>query len=294
MVRIGIIGTGFGVRSMIPTFQKIKGCTVVALSGRELNKTKRIAQENGIEFAYDNYQDLIKNPQVDLVCNPTPSQLHLKIGLLAIKHKKHLLQEKPAGINSNQVKKLLKASRKSKQFTGVDHPLRFNPVALKIKELINNGSLGEITSVSIESYVNYGSFNKATHTWWDDHKKSGGQTVLGYGTHMIDLARFLLDFPKLNKGFLQDQIINKTQPDKITGKEKKVTSPEQFRANISFKNSANVSLFSTLHSFGYTNFEIKVLGTKGIIFYSDLNGLQVSQDNSQPLQSVKVVVEYIH
>lgn len=289
MVRIGIIGTGFGVRSMIPTFQKIKGCVVVALAGRDLNKTQQIAQENGIQFAYDNYQDLIKNNQVDLVCNPTPSHLHLEIGLLAIKHKKHLLQEKPAGLNAKQVKRLLKASKKTKQFVGVDHPLRFNPVTLKIRELIDNGTLGKITSISIESHVNYGSFKGATYTWWDDHKKSGGQTVLGYGTHLIDLARFLLDFPEIYKGFLHDQVISKTQPDKITGKEKKITSPEQFRANMKFKNSANVSLFSTLHSFGYTNFEIKVLGTKGIIFYSDLSGLQLSQDNDQPLQAVKIV-----
>ncbi|MBU1071429.1 Gfo/Idh/MocA family oxidoreductase [Patescibacteria group bacterium] len=288
MIRIGIIGTGFGVRSMIPTFKKIKGCQVVALAGTDLKKTKKITLENNIKFAYDNYQDLIKNPQVDLVCNPTPSHLHLEIGLLAIKHKKHLLQEKPAGLNSNQIKKLVKASKKSKKFIGVNHTSRFNPVTLKIKKLIDSGVLGQITSISIHNYVNYGSFKDATYTWWDDHKKSGGQTVLGYGTHLIDLARYLTNFPRLEKGFLHDQIISKTQPDKITGKHKKVTSPDQFRANIKFNNQINVSLFATLYSFGYNNFELKILGTKGIIFYDDLNGLQISTDNSQPLQLIKV------
>jgi predicted dehydrogenase len=288
MVKIGIIGTGFGVRSMIPTFKKLKNCQVVALSGRDLKKTKKLAKEHQVEFAYDNPEDLIKNPAVDLVCNPTPSHLHLEIGLLAVKYKKHLLQEKPAGLNSSQIKKLLKASKKHDKFLAVNHASRFNPVTIKIKELIDSGVLGEITSISINNYVNYGSYQKATHTWWDDHQMSGGQTVLGYGTHLIDLARYLLDFPKLKKGYLQDQVISHTQKDKLTGKEKRVTSPEQFRANICFKKDTNVSLFATLYSFGYKNFELKVLGKKGIVFYDDLNGLRLSVNNEEPLKVVKV------
>ena len=288
MVRIGIIGTGFGVRNMIPTFKKIKGCQVVALAGRDLKRTNQIARQHNLKYAYDNYQDLIKNPQVDLVCNPVPSHLHLETGLLAIRYKKHLLQEKPAGLNSKEIKKLIRASKNHPGFLGVNHASRFNPVTIKIKELINTGVLGNITSISIHHYTNYGSFEKATYTWWDNHKKSGGQTVLGYGTHLIDLARYLLDFPKLDKGFLHDQIISKTQPDKITGQRKKVTSPEQFRANIKFVNQTNVSLFTTLYSFGYKNFEIKILGSKGVIFYDDLNGLQISTNNNQSLQPIKV------
>lgn len=288
MVKIGIIGTGFGVRSMIPTFKAIKNCQVVALSGRDLEKTKEIAVKNGIKYAYNNYQDLIKNKEVDLVCNPTPSHLHLETGLLAIKHNKHLLQEKPAGLNSNEIKKLIKAAKKSKKFIGVNHASRFNPATVKIKNLINSGVLGKITSISIHNYTNYGSFENATYTWWDDHKKSGGQTVLGYGTHLIDLARYLTNSPKLEKGFLHDQVISKTQPDKKTGKLKKITSPEQFRANIKFNNQINISLFATLYSFGYKNFEMNILGTKGILLYSDSDGLRISTSNDQPLQSIKV------
>jgi predicted dehydrogenase len=289
MIRIGIIGTGFGVRSMIPTFKKIKGCSVIALSGTDLEKTTAITKEHSIKYAYDNYQDLIRNKEVDLVCNPIPSHLHLETGLMAIKHNKHLLQEKPAGLNTKQIKKLIKAARKSKKFIGVNHASRFNPVTIKIIELVNSGTLGEITSISIQYYTNYGSFKDATYTWWDDHKKSGGQTVLGYGTHFIDLARYLLNFPKLEKGFLHDQIISSTQPDKTTGQVKKITSPDQFRASIKFKNQTNVSLFTTLYSFGFKDFELKILGTKAVVFYSDLNGLQISTGNNQPLKPIKVI-----
>ena len=288
MVRIGIIGTGFGVRSMIPTFKEIKGCKVIALAGRDLGRTKEITKKHNIEFAYDNYQDLIKNKEVDLVCNPTPSDLHLEIALLAIKNKKHLLQEKPAGLNSNQIKKLIKAAKKTKKFIAVNHAARFNPVTLKIKKLIDTGVLGKVTSISIDHHTNYGSFKGATYTWWDDHKKSGGQTVLGYGTHFIDLARYLTGFPKLEKGFLHDQIISESQPEKLTGKLKKVTSPDQFRANIKLAGSINLSLSTTLYSFGYKNFDLKILGTKGVVFYSDLDGLQLSTDNNQLLQKVVI------
>lgn len=288
MVRIGIIGTGFGVRSMIPTFKKIKGCKVIALAGTNLKKTKQITKKHNIDFAYDNYKDLIKNPKVDLVCNPTPSDLHLEIGLFAIRHNKHLLQEKPAGLNSTQIKKLIKASKKTDKFVAVNHASRFNPVTKKIKKLIDSGTVGKITSMSFDHYTNYGSFKGATHTWWDDHKRSGGQTVLGYGTHLIDLARYLTNFPKLEKGFLHDQIISSSQPDKLTGKQKKVTSPDQFRANIKLAGSINLSLSTTLYSFGYKNFEIRILGTKGVIFYSDQDGLKISTDNLQPLSKIEI------
>lgn len=288
MVKIGIIGAGqFTSWGLLPTFSKLKDCKVIALYGKDSVKTKKLAKEYGIKKVFRKWQDFVRDKEVDLICNPVPNFQHVEISLETIKYNKNILHEKPAGMSSSEIKKFQNAAKNYNKLIVVNHSMRFNPAITEIKELLKSNEIGEVTSISVETYVNYQSGADARWLWWDDQKLSGGQVVLGYGTHLIDLARYLLNFPKLKTGNLFKRIINSIKPDKNCVK-RKVTSEEQFRTNILFENGVNVELFATLCSFGYKNFELKILGTKGVIYCDYLNGLRISTSIKQPLEKVEV------
>lgn len=288
MVKIGIIGSGqFTSWGLLPTFSKFGKCKVIALHGKDRVKAKKLASEYGIEIVYENWKELIKNPEIDLICNPIPNYQHVETSLEAIKYNKNILHEKPAGMTSEEIKILIDHAKAYKKLILVNHGMRFNPSIIKIKELIESGKLGTVVSMSVETHVNYGSSENTKWLWWDDQKLSGGQVVLGYGTHLIDLARYLLNFPKLKKGNLLKRSINPLLIDR-EGVKRKVTSEEQFRANMVLGEEINVGLFATLCSFGYKNFELKILGTKGVVYLDDLHGLRISTSNQQPFEKIEI------
>src|SRR5206468_2727107 len=109
MARIGIIGTGWGARSQVPNFREA-GLEVVAIAGSHRNKTKRVAEELGVE-AVDDWKALIARGDVDLVSVVTPPSEHLAMSIAALDAGKHLICEKPTALNAAEVQKLVDAGR---------------------------------------------------------------------------------------------------------------------------------------------------------------------------------------
>ncbi len=278
MIKIGIIGTGFGSTQAI-SFSQIEGAEVVGLCGANYDKTTSIAKELNIPKVHKTYKDLLKDAEINLVTIATPNHLHKQMFMDALKYNKHIILEKPAGLNSKEIEDMITASKGYDKKIVVDHPLRFNPVTLYIKSLIDNKKLGKVCSIQLSAYTNYVSADDKSFIWIDYPKKGGGQ-ILNMGTHLVDLSRFILDMPELNEGNLIKKTVLDEYPDE-EGNSKQVEIEHQFMANIDWKNGTNSTLFNTTTSFGYKNFEIKILGSKGIFFYDDINGARESFSNHE-------------
>lgn len=283
MIKIGIIGTGFGSTQAM-CFRAFHGVKVMAICSQNLEKTRKIANELNIPQAYNIYQELLADPQIDLVSIATPNHLHKEMFMAALKANKHILLEKPAGLNSHEIKEMLDASEGYEKLIIVDHPMRFNPVVAKIKELIKT-ELGKISSIQISAFTNYVSDQNKQAEWIDYPEKGGGQ-ILNMGTHLIDLSRFLLDMPKLNSGNLIKKTVRLHYPH--DGKSQPAKIEHQIQANLDWDNGTNSTFFNTTTSFGYKNFELRILAEKGIAFYDDLDGLRVSYSNNQPLDKIDI------
>lgn len=285
MIKIGIIGTGFGTTQTI-SFSALNGAEVIALCGAHYEKTKKKAQELNVPKVYKTYQELLADKEIDLVTIATPNHLHKPMFLDAVKAKKHIILEKPAGLNSTEIKEELRAVKEYNKLVIVDHPLRFNPVTIKLKELIENGTLGTISNIQVSAYVNYVSADDKSFIWIDYPEYGGGQ-MLNMGTHEIDLIRFIFDMPKLQHG----NLIKKTVIEKYPNKQGEMKSPDiehQIMANMELENGVNATFFNVTTSFGYKNFEIRILGSKGVAFYDDIEGLKVSTSNDQPLEKLEI------
>lgn len=99
-VGVGVIGTGFVAPAHIEAVRRLGCAEVIAISGRNLEKTKRVAREWGIEKYYENYLDLINDPQIEIVHNCTPNYLHYQINRQIIKSGKHVISQSDEFLDS--------------------------------------------------------------------------------------------------------------------------------------------------------------------------------------------------
>lgn len=182
--KVGIVGTGFGATGHIPIFQMCPDTKVVALCGRNHLKTKLIADKHNIQYVYSDYMQMIANEEIDIICIAVPSYLHVEIAIEAIKVGKHVLCEKPMGISTNDAKVLCDYMKKYMVSFGVNYIWRFTPQRRKIKYLIDNGYLGQVFTVNVNSYADF-IINPPNWNWLSV-KKMGGGTIYNWGSHAID------------------------------------------------------------------------------------------------------------
>jgi predicted dehydrogenase len=186
MARIGIIGTGWGARVQVPAFREA-GLEVVAIAGHNAERTRRAAEQLGIE-PFDDWRALIKS-NVDLVTIVTPPSEHLQMATAALDAGKHVLCEKPTAMNAGQAKQLVAAAKKHPdRITLIDHELRFLPSFRAARDRI--ADLGGIRYAEVRYASPARGDRKRAWNWWSDADHGGG--IWGaVGSHFVDTLRFL-------------------------------------------------------------------------------------------------------
>ena len=192
MIKVGILGTGWGTHIQAPAFRKA-GLEIVGLWGRTEEKARRIAAELAIPFSTADYEALISRPDVDLISVVTPPHMHAELAAAALAAGKHVLCEKPTALNAEQARQMLLASEAHPgQIALIDHELRFLPTRQKMRALIQQGHVGEIYYVEGTNWSGGLLSPGRRWNWWSEAEKGGG--VLGnFGSHVIDALTWLLD-----------------------------------------------------------------------------------------------------
>ena len=86
----------------LPAMKTAENCAQLAIAGRSLEKARKFQQEFGFEKAYDNYDALLNDPEVEAVYIPLPNDLNCEWTIRALKAKKHVLCEKPLAVSKAQ------------------------------------------------------------------------------------------------------------------------------------------------------------------------------------------------
>jgi predicted dehydrogenase len=195
-IGIGIIGLGYIGQIHLRSSLKVANATVVAvadLSTKALNKAKKA----GIRKVYTNYEELLKEPEVEAVVIALPTHLHLKCALEAMHAKKHVLLEKPMARNVVEAEEILKTSEKSSVKLMIGYPLRFTETFRNLKMKIETGELGDLESAYATS-ISTGPFMHRADgyspipvpEWWFKTELTGGGALIDLGSHMINLLRW--------------------------------------------------------------------------------------------------------
>lgn len=142
--KVGIIGSGWIAAKMAETLKdKPQGCQCYAVASRSLEKAQQFAQEWGMEKAYGSYEELVKDPDIDLVYVATPHSHHYDHARLCIDYGKPCLVEKAFTANERQAKELIAYAREKKVFITEAIWTRYMPLSMKVKEIMESGIIGK-------------------------------------------------------------------------------------------------------------------------------------------------------
>lgn len=191
-IRTAIIGASFAKAAYLPGFKTIPDVELVALASARLDSAQSVASAFQIPHAYDDWRVMLDKHEVDLVCVVTPPVYHEEMVLAAIEKGAHVICEKPTAMNAEEAQTMYEGAEAAGRVHMMGHELRFNPNRRKIRQMIADGTLGEIRHVNIVNINGGGDpASRPANSWWNMADMGGG--VLGAnGSHQIDLLRFWL------------------------------------------------------------------------------------------------------
>lgn len=197
-INFGIIGLGNQGKIHLRNCMRLKNAMVKSVADIS-KKNLEFARKFGVKDIYTNYEDMLKDEQINAVIISLPNFLHLEASVKAADAGKHVFIEKPMGRNVEECREILSAIRRNGVKLMVGYGLRFNPIVKRIREKIMDGFFGEVQIVE-STYVSGGPFtpksNKAgpvpVPSWWFDKKLAGGGSLLDLGSHMIDMLLWFL------------------------------------------------------------------------------------------------------
>lgn len=147
-MKIGILGAGNIAQNMANTLNAMEDAQFYAVGSRSMEKAEKFAKEYGAEKAYGSYEDLVSDPEVELVYIATPHSHHFEHAKLCIEHGKPVLCEKAFMANAKQAKEIFELAKEKKVFITEAIWTRYLPSRKMIDDVIASGEIGEITFVT--------------------------------------------------------------------------------------------------------------------------------------------------
>ncbi|WP_437230012.1 Gfo/Idh/MocA family protein [Planctomicrobium sp. SH661] len=186
-----IIGTGMIARYHAQAIAAIPNATLIGCFNHNLDRATKFAEEFGCR-AYSKLEDLLANPEVDVVTICTPSGAHLEPALAAARAGKHLLVEKPLEITLERCDAIIAACEEAGTLLGAILPSRFSPANVALKKAIEAGRFGRLTLG--DTYVKWW----RTQAYYDDGgwrgtwALDGGGAYMNQAIHNVDLLSWLM------------------------------------------------------------------------------------------------------
>ncbi len=185
----GILGAAnIAVKKVIPAMQSGEFCKIEAIASRDLEKAKRAAADLNIPKSYGSYEDLLNDSEIDAIYNPLPNNLHFEWTKKAAEAGKHVLCEKPLGMNADEVRKLIAIRDKTGVKIQEAFMVRTHPVWLKVRELIKSGKIGELQVIA--GFFSYFNDDKSNIR---NKKEMGGGALMDIGCYCINISRFIFE-----------------------------------------------------------------------------------------------------
>ena len=149
-VNWGILSTGWIAHEFCKALKTVPEAAVVAVASRNMQSAEAFAAQHGIPACYDTYEALMKDPRVDIVYIGSPNGLHRAHVLACLNAGKHVLCEKPAGINAQEAKAMVQAARDNGKFFMEAMWTRFFPAMQQAKAWCDEGKIGALRLIRAE------------------------------------------------------------------------------------------------------------------------------------------------
>jgi predicted dehydrogenase len=144
VIGIGVVGYGYWGPNLVRNFASTVGAQVIAICDMDSSKLDRGKRLYPSVAITKSFRDLLTDSRIDAIAIATPVSTHYELALAALKAGKHVLVEKPLAQTSEEVRRLIEEAERRKLILMVDHTFLYTPAVKKIRDLIAEGSLGDI------------------------------------------------------------------------------------------------------------------------------------------------------
>ncbi|MBC2605553.1 Gfo/Idh/MocA family protein [Pelagicoccus albus] len=188
-LRWGIIATGFIAGRFATGLRTSNTGKLVAVSSRTLSGAENFAKEHGCPKAYGSYSALLNDDDVDAVYIATPHPFHMQVAVAAAESGKHILCEKPIGMNIQEMETIMAAAKVARVTLMEAYMYRCHPQSTRVVELIKSGEIGDVKLVQA-TFGYHAPFDPEGRLF---AKKLGGGGILDVGGYPASFACMVAD-----------------------------------------------------------------------------------------------------
>jgi predicted dehydrogenase len=186
-VQWGVLGVAkIATKKVIPAMQAGELSEVLAIASRGADKARQAAEELGISRAYGSYEELLADSDIEAVYIPLPNHLHVPWTIKAAEAGKHVLCEKPVGLTADDAAKLLEVRGRTGVKIEEAFMVRTHPQWTEVLELIRQGRIGRVRSISGAFSYNNRDLNNIRNI-----KEFGGGALMDIGCYLVYTSRLL-------------------------------------------------------------------------------------------------------
>ena len=189
-IKVGIIGMGFIGVSHIDAIRRIGFSELVAVADVNYELAKKKADEYYIPKCYRTLDELLADPEIQVIHNCTPNNLHMEINEKIIKAGKHVYSEKPLGRSSDESASMLKLLNENPGIVnGINFIYRMNPLVQDMKQKVKSGEIGDVKLVH-GSYLQDWLLFETDYNWRIEPEINGPSRCIGdIGSHWMDAVQ---------------------------------------------------------------------------------------------------------
>ncbi|RMF76173.1 MAG: gfo/Idh/MocA family oxidoreductase [Chloroflexi bacterium] len=291
---IGMLGYAFMGKAHSNAFKKLPYMMyppvakprLVAIAGRNEAAVAEAAKRYGYEGYYTDWREMLGNDAIDVFDNGGPNDAHAEPCIVAAQAGKHIFCEKPLARSAEEAKQMLDAVNKAGVKNMVAFNYRFVPAIVQARQLIESGKLGRIyhfRGVYLQEWIMDPNFERV----WRLQKRIAGSGALGdLGSHVVDLARFLIGEPAKVMGMTKTFITERPLPD--GSGMGTVDVDDAVTMLLEFENGAMGTIEATRFAGGRKNHHaIEINGEHGTIVFNleRLNELNVYWNDEEPKET---------
>ena len=187
-IRWGIIAPGNIAEQFAESLKAAENTELYAVASRSTDRAKAFAEKHSVPHWYNSYEELVQNPDVDVVYIANPHPFHFQSMMLCIKHKKNIVCEKPFTVNANEAQAVIDSAKANQLFVMEAMWTRFLPVVQEIKTRIDKKQIGNI--LRIEADFSYRTdFNSQSNLF---NPQLAGGSLLDVGVYPISFAMYVM------------------------------------------------------------------------------------------------------
>lgn len=192
-IRWGIIGLGNIAHQFAKDLMLIEDANLAAVASRNLEKSQGFAKEYDCQKAYSSYDEIINDPEIDILYIATPHNSHAALSIKALQNNKHVLCEKPLALNYEDAQQMINASKANNKFFMEAFWTRFNPSFREAFSRIKKGEIGEVKYINAD----FAFYDKNIDVVGNRNSDMslGGGSLLDIGVYPLFLCYVVLGIP---------------------------------------------------------------------------------------------------